>query len=178
MTHASAHDGSDPADGPLSDGRLSDGPIILPMPAARGTAVRKLLESIIAAQADARAVPGDQLRVTLDVPASQVIDADPEMVRGLLEPLVAAAIAAASHPAVRTDGPRLREVVVTGIDTADAFELEIADSGSAPVDDRSLAACCDLARRCGAEITAMRCPEGGTAVTLRLARRRARRHAA
>jgi len=68
--------------------------------------------------------------------------------------------------------------VVTGIDTADAFELEIADSGSAPVDDRSLAACCDLARRCGAEITAMRCPEGGTAVTLRLARRRARRHAA
>ena len=176
MTHASAHDGSDPAT--AADGRLSDGPIILPMPAARGTAVRELLESIIAAQADARAVSGDQLRVTLDVPVSQVIDADPEMVRGLLEPLMAAAIAAASHPAVRTDGPRLREVVVTGIDTADAFELEIADSGSALVDERSLAACCDLARRCGAEITAMRCPEGGTAVTLRLARRRARRNAA
>lgn len=34
MTHASAHDGSDPA----------DGPIILPMPAARGTAVRELLD--------------------------------------------------------------------------------------------------------------------------------------
>lgn len=173
MTHASAHDGSDPA-----DGLTIDGPIILPMPAAQGTAVREILESIIAAQADAWAVSGDRLRVTLDVPASQVIDADPVMVRGLLEPLMAAAIAAASHPAVQTDGPRLREVVVTGIDTAAAFELEIADSGSGPVNDRSLVACCDLARRCGVEITAMRCPEGGTAVTLRLARRRARRHAA
>ena len=51
MTHASAHDGSDPAT--AADGPMSDGPMILPMPAARGTAVRELLESIIAAQADA-----------------------------------------------------------------------------------------------------------------------------
>ena len=46
MTHASAHDGSDPAT--AADGRLSDGPIILPMPAARGTAVRELLDKFAA----------------------------------------------------------------------------------------------------------------------------------
>ena len=148
------------------------------MPVARGTAIRDLLESIIATQAAATTVPGCRVRVTLDVPAGQVVDADQEMFRSLLEPLVAAAFAAVVRPAARTDGPPLRELVVTGIDAADAFELEIADSGSAHADKRSLAACRELARRCGAEITATRCPEGGTAITVRLARRRARRQAA
>lgn len=161
-----------------ADDESSDAPRILSLPAAQATPLRDLLETVVAeVSAGAEAAPG-RVRVTLDVPVGQVVDADAGLFRSLVEGLVAAAFAAADHPATDTDGPGVREVVVTSVDGDDSFELEIADSGGLPADGRRLAGVRELARRCGGDISVTGCPEGGTAVTIRLSRRLIGRQAA
>jgi signal transduction histidine kinase len=157
----------------------SAGPRILTLPTTPATPLRDLLESIVAELAVGEEAGRGRVRLTLDVPVGQVVDADPNLFRGLVEGLVAAAFAAASQPAASTDGPSVREVVVTSVDATDAFELEIADSGAVvPSDGRVPSGARELARRCGGEIFVANCPEGGTAVTVRLSRRLIGRKAA
>lgn len=150
-------------------------PRILPMPTA-GIAVRALLDDAVAA-AVARAPAG--VAVSIDAPSAARIAADPGILRGLLDRLVTAAVAAAAAPLPRGDGPPLREVVITVVEMADAVELEIADSGPvAAADERCPQPLRELAARCGCGLHVAACPEGGTAVTVRLPRREARRQAA
>ncbi|MCE9630361.1 MAG: hypothetical protein K8S94_06550 [Planctomycetia bacterium] len=157
----------------------ADEPRILPLAATQTSALRDVLESIVSEVRGRAEVPGTRVRVTLDVPAGQFVDADPALFRGALEGLMTAAFAAAVRPGAASDAPRVREVVVTSVDADDAFELEIADSGSRTAADAgSLSGVRALADRCGGEIVVAECPEGGTAVTIRLSRRRAMRKAA
>jgi signal transduction histidine kinase len=153
-------------------------PRILAMPTPRATSLRDVLESIIAAVPAGDPTPTGRVRVTLDVPVGQFVDVDPGLFRGLVEGLVRAALAAAARPGVRSTSPAVREVVVTSIDSADLFELEIADSGSGPPDGAALAAARAVVQGCGGDLVVKECPEGGTAVTVRLARRAVRRKAA
>lgn len=155
-----------PDEGPDSE------PRILPLVAA-GLGVRDLLDSIVAARPAPPAV-----RLTLDVPAETRITADAVAFRSVVERLVASAFVAASA-ASRGEGPAVHEVVVTAVDGPDAFELEIADSGpSGSFDARCPAAVRELVDRCGGTVGVADCPEGGTAVTIRLPRRSLRRQAA
>jgi signal transduction histidine kinase len=153
-------------------------PRILPMAAPRATLLRDVLESIIEAVPAGDASPAGRVRVTLDVPAAQVVDVDPDMFRSVVEGLVRAAFSAAVRPVVAGAPIAVREVVVTSIDAADALELEIADSGSGPPDAAALAAARAAILGLGGDVTVTQCPEGGTAVTLRLSRRAVRRKAA
>lgn len=156
------------------------GPLILQMAAGRQASGRGSVAPILTAILERQlAAHGPVVHVTCDVPPGHDVDVDPTLVRDLLEPIVAAAFAAATGPHDASDGPPLREVDVTVVSTADALEIEIADSGA----DRPAAACvpvgvADLAFRCGAELKATPCAAGGTAVTVRFPRRFARRQAA
>ena len=147
---------------------------ILAMPTVGG--LRGLLEAAVTEAL--AAAPGADVRVTLDVAAEHAIHDDPAAIRRAILPLLRDAVEAAAEPAPRGEGPRLREVVVTTVDTGEALEIEVADSGAAvrvvtgSPDVRS------VVERLGATVTAVGCPEGGTAVTLRLPRRRARSMAA
>jgi hypothetical protein len=70
-------------------------------------------------------------------------------------------------------------VVVTTIDTGDALEIEVADSAADAA--RQQAAVADLrplVDRAGWGLSLAACPDGGTAVTLRIPRRRGRSLAA
>jgi hypothetical protein len=153
-------------------------PRILSMPPSRAASLRDVLESIVAAVPAGDPSPTGRVRVTLDVPVGQFVDVDPGLFRGLVEGLVRAAFAAATRPAVRSAAPTVREVVVTSIDSPDLFELEIADSGSGPPDVAALATARAVVQGCGGDLVVKECPEGGTAVTVRLARRAVRRKAA
>ncbi|MFM7206627.1 MAG: hypothetical protein ACKO4T_08170 [Planctomycetaceae bacterium] len=151
------------------------GPRILPLIGSRPGSLRDVVESLVIRAAAAHA----EVRVTLDAAAGNDYEADAAAVRGLLEPLVAAAFHRASGPLAETDGPALREVDVAVVATADALEVEVADSGA----DRSPTegvppAVRDLAARCGAQVSATSCAAGGLAVTVRFPRREARRQAA
>lgn len=160
----------------------ADQPRILSLPRQRSHAVslRDLLDAVVAERAAehaAAALPA--VRVTLDVPVGQTVDADVELVRSVLAGLVGAAFSAAVAPARRGGPPVVREVVITSIDAADALEVEVADSGIAPAADRpSVTDARALVDSCGGELVVTHCPEGGTAVTLRLAHRRSHRRAA
>lgn len=150
-------------------------PRILPLVAARPNSLRTVVDALVGRQSAAHAA----VRVGLDGGEGHEIDADPAVVRDLLEPLVAAAFANAAGPTGTSDGPSLREVDVAVVATTDAVEVEIADSGPdqpgaarIPQDVR------DAAARCGAELTVSPCATGGTAVTVRFPRRGARRQAA
>ena len=152
-----------------------DEPRILPMVPPRG-----LLESIIDEICAERRRRGQATcPVTLDVADRHVLQVDPSAIRGLLTALLARALENAQRAGAEGDAPSVHEVVVTSIEYADAIEIEIADSGpsAAPGDatDRSLQ---ELLDRVGGKITSASCPEGGTALTLRLPHRRLRRLAA
>jgi signal transduction histidine kinase len=153
-------------------------PRILPLPAAAGVAVRELLDAVLAGQV-ARLQPTAAVTVTIDVPPGTRVVADPASFRGLVDRLVASACAAAAAQRPRGEGPVVREVVVTAVQGPEALELEIADSG--PTDtaaDRCPAIVHELVARCGGTVHVGACPEGGTAVTVRVPRREARRQAA
>lgn len=153
-------------------------PRILPLPAAAGVSVRDVLEAAIAGQT-ARIQPAPAVSVTLDVAAGTRVGVEGASFRGLVERLVAAAFAAAANPRPDGDGPILREVVITAVQGPDALDLEIADSGPvATADDRCPAIVRELVARCGGSVHVTACPEGGTAVTVRVPRREARRQAA
>jgi len=151
-------------------------PRILPLPTA-GIAVRGLLDESVAV-ASMRDPSAARVSVAIDAAPGLRVPGDAGVLRGLVDRLVADALAAA---ALRScgDGPPVHEVVITVVETADAVELEIADSGPAASEhDRCPPSVRDLAARCGCRLHVAGCPEGGTAVTVRLPRREVRRQAA
>lgn len=165
-----------------SPGSSAEGPRILPLPRQLGGAesLRAVLEAIVADVAAEHAALGlPAVRVTLDVPAGQAVEADGNLVRCVLDGLVRAAYAAAVGAVPRSGGPAVREVVVTSVADAEAVEVEVADSGVTATANRpAVSAAQALVGRCGGEVAVHRCPEGGTAVTLRFSLPRSRRQAA
>lgn len=160
---------------------------------------RGLLSSILADCQRASHAPGrPTVSVRLDVSERHDVplSADAALLRRAVEPLVRRAIESAAAGAREGAGPACREVIITGVDLGDAFEIEVADSGpalsaglrlwlggaAAAVDDTApedagfaLIAARTAAARIGGTLHAAACPEGGVAVTLRLPRRLARR---
>ncbi len=153
-----------------ADDADESGPRILPIWAA--PTIGDLVATAVAtARCDAPAV-----RFACDIDPQLARCADPQPLARLLAALVQQAVAAAVVPDPHSDLPSLREVVVTAVDTGAAVEIEVADSGVARA-----AVAADLetmATRLGGSIVVAACPEGGTAITLRLPRRRARGMAA
>jgi hypothetical protein len=141
---------------------------ILPLRAAAAPSLASLLEAVVASAAR----PG--VRTACEVDPWLRCDADPATVRGLLEPLVRDAVAAALESDPASDAPMLREVLVTAVDTGDALEIEVADSGPARCLEPPAADVRRLLSAVFGAVSAAACAEGGTAVTLRLPHRRAR----
>ena len=135
-----------------------------------------------AALADRRSRGLPVCRVTLDLSDDHAPAVGPALLREILEPLLAGAIARAARTtadrARRSDAPSLHEVVVTSIASVDAIEIEVADSCPGPARLHDAAAVGASLERIGGTITATHCPEGGTAFTVRLPRRRQNRMAA
>jgi signal transduction histidine kinase len=121
--------------------------------------------------------------VDIDVPPNTLLSADREMIRRAVLNLVLNAID------VMKDGGTL---VITSYDNARGFELEIADSGPGLTDEvkrrafepfystkqngtgLGLAIVYHVAEAHGGTVTAMNCPEGGAAFTIKLPRRQMR----
>lgn len=153
-----------------ADGADESGPRILPIWAAP-TIGDLVATAVAAARRDAPAV-----RFACDIDPQLARCGDPQPLARLLEGLVQQAVAAAVVPDPQSDLRPLCEVVVTAVDTGAAVEIEVADSGNARA-----AVANELetsAARLGGSLLVTVCPEGGTAVTLRLPRRRARGMAA
>ena len=128
--------------------------------------------------------PAAPVCLTLDVPIDLEIAAERGSVRRLFAPLLERALAAAG-PRIGA-GPSPREVLVTAVGFPDRIEIEFADSGpglthrernSFPLrgtpatashgpTDPLLDDLRHLVVALGGSISAMDCPEGGSAVTL------------
>jgi C4-dicarboxylate-specific signal transduction histidine kinase len=154
-------------------------------------APRKILGDLateIAATGGHRAA--SSVSVTLDVPDTLQLEADGEILRRLLTPLLDRSVAAAAGQIAA--GSSSREVLVTAVGYPDRIEIEFADSGSgltpwernslprgrsttAPREstDPLLDDVLRLAASIGGTLSAIDCPEGGSAVTLSLPIRRA-----
>lgn len=156
---------------------------ILPLPQPAPTSTRGLLETLLADLLDERRRRGEPaVCVTLDATEADDLPGDVRGFRDVLAGLLRAACDAAVRPEPASDAPVLCEVVVTSVDTGNALEIEIADSGAGVDHDArhadALAAARGFADRCGGRLLVGGCPEGGAAVTLRLPHRRARSRAA
>lgn len=142
-------------------------PRILPLRAA-AVPLSSLIEAVIASAAR----PG--VRLACDADPRLPSGGDPAALRALLEPIVLAAVTAALESNPASDGPTIREVLVTAVDTGDALEIEVADSGPARGVEPAAADVRRLLASVDGTVSAVACAEGGTAVTLRLPHRRAR----
>jgi signal transduction histidine kinase len=118
--------------------------------------------------------------VDIDVPPNTLLSADREMIRRAVLNLVLNAIDAM---------PGGGTLVITSYDNARGFELEVADSGPGLSDETKrrafepfystkqngtglgLAIVYHVAEAHGGTVTAMNCPEGGAAFTIKLPRR-------
>lgn len=153
------------------DGPVDAGPDLLPLrSAAAGVSLQPLLDSMAAAilaEHDAHGRPWVAISIDADV---EVAAAAVVGLTDLLTPLVTAACEAAA-----TAPPRLREVVVTAVQTPTTLDIEVADS--APHADGGqteiIGRLGPIARRIGGHLDHCPCPDGGTAVTLSLPLRRA-----
>ena len=152
------------------DGGPDAGPRILPLWSVP-TVGDLVATAVAAARRDCSTV-----RFACDIDPRLGTAGDPQPLARLLEGLVQQAVAAAAVPDPHSDLPPLCEVVVTAVDAGDAVEIEVADSGNARVAVEGELE--TLATRLGGSLLVTACPEGGTAVTLRLPRRRARGMAA
>lgn len=158
----------------FAEDRQAEGPHVLPLrPLHAAGGLVGLLESLAAEVAAERRTRGQpHVTVTLDASPGRVAPADLDAIREAVAPLLAVACeAAASAP------PRLREVVVTTIDTGTCLEIEVADSGTG-IASAALAAAGPPIARLGGTVACARCPEGGLAVTLRLPNHRLKCRAA
>jgi signal transduction histidine kinase len=181
--HAPSRDGAAPA-----AGHAADQPCILRIGApadshaseSRWVSPRGIFESIVAEvrkRNDRREHRLPAPRIEIDVPAGHAVHADPAALRHILEILLDNAVDAASQAADCRGVPPVREVVVTSVDSIDAIEIEVADSGPGPAVAAGVRLF-GLVERLGGTLHAINCPEGGTAYTLRLPHRQARRAAA
>jgi C4-dicarboxylate-specific signal transduction histidine kinase len=153
--------------------RCPPGPQLLPLRPASGRCLVAVLDAVIAEVAAEREAAGlPPVAVVLDAASGRIQQADAAPLKAALGPLVAAACEAAT-----TAPARLREVVVTVVDTTTALEIEVADSGSGLAPD-PLVATCPSIERLGGTLAWCRCPEGGLAVTLRLPHHRRQSRAA
>lgn len=128
--------------------------------------------------------------VTLDIPDTMRIEVEGDAIHRLLHRLLDRSVAAAGIPGGAGSPPR--EVLVTAVGYPDRIEIEFADSGlgltarernslprgvtaAAPREstDPLLDDVLRLAISVGGTLSAMDCPEGGSAVTLCLPIRRA-----
>jgi signal transduction histidine kinase len=118
--------------------------------------------------------------VDIDVPPNTLLSADREMIRRAVLNLVLNAI-----DAMRDGGA----LVITSYESARGFELEVADSGPGLSDEQKrrasepfystkpngtglgLAIVYHVAEAHGGTVTAMNCPEGGAAFTIKIPRR-------
>ncbi|MFM8734487.1 MAG: hypothetical protein ACKOC8_04750 [Pirellulales bacterium] len=153
-------------------------PRILALPAGWASPLHHDLESLVAERRAAAGLHEHRVCVTIDVPPdAHVALAGP--VAEAVALLVDAAFVSAVRPDPASDMPHVPEVVITGVVTGGALELEIAASGCPTPDaDAGVCAARGVLERIGGAIVAVPCPEGGRAVTLRLPRAPARRQAA
>lgn len=139
-----------------------------------GDLVEEICESL-APQLEAQ-----RIDVDLDVPPNTLLTADREMFRRAVLNLVLNSVDA------MPDGG---ELVITSYDGSKGFELEVADSGPGLSDEQKrrafepfystkqngtglgLAIVYHVAEAHGGTVTAMNCPEGGAAFTIRIPRR-------
>jgi signal transduction histidine kinase len=139
-----------------------------------GDLVNEVCESL-APQLEAQ-----RIDVDIDVPPNTLLSADREMIRRAVLNLVLNAVDA------MPDGGTL---VVTSYESARGFELEVADSGPGLSEETKrrafepfystkqngtglgLAIVYHVAEAHGGTVTAMNCPEGGAAITIKLPRR-------
>lgn len=162
-------------------------PALLPFTIGDTVIVRDVLESMVDAVlgASPERPPVD---VEIDVPPAVVVSVDAAALGRVLAPLLERAVDAARRCA--RPGRRRPEVVVTGVRGTDSLEIEFADSGPGlePAEIATLARgrprtgpqgsdarLADVVRRAaalGASVTAVDCPDGGSAVTLLFPRRR------
>ena len=148
------------------------------LPLHRPDGLHALLTEIVAA-ADRRQRDRDGLPVTatLDVDAGLDVPGDPRHLRGVLAPLVEAAFAASGCRDRRRPG--CAEVVVTALACTDRVEIEVADSAAdVSRQEAAVAEIRPLVERAGWKLSAVACPDGGLAVTLRIPRRRGHSRAA
>jgi len=146
------------------------GPRILPIWTAP-TIGDLVATAVAAARRDA---PG--VRFACDIDPRLDGYGDPHELARLLAAVIRQAVMAAVVPDPHSDLPPLREVVVTAVAAGGTIEIEVADSGAPRA-----AGAADLdamAARLGGSLGVTACPEGGTAVTLRLPCRRTRSRAA
>lgn len=160
---------------------------ILPLRGGDGVVLRDLVGEVVREAAARGECQG--VHVDVDVPATTTVDADGRVLARVLSALLGRAL----HGARGGGGPCRPEVLLTGVVCPDAIEIEVAASGAA-VEPAVAAA---LGRRGGARtgprartgswvddviretavvggtLTAADCPEGGSAVTLRLPLRQA-----
>ena len=152
------------------DGPADAGPDLLPLrSAAAGISLQPVLESLVSTiltEYEGRGRGGVTVSIDAEV---DVAAASVAGLTDLLTPLVAAACEAAA-----TAPERLREVIITAVQTATTLEIEVADSAPSVSGDHSEIAgrLESLARRLGGHLDHCHCPDGGTAVTLHLPRRR------
>jgi signal transduction histidine kinase len=139
--------------------------------------LRPLVEEVV--QSLSLRLEAQAIDVAIDVPRNQMIAADREMLRRAVRNLLLAALAAM---------PQGGTLLATSAATANAVELEIADSGPAVSDDGlrhvfdltgieergatgcTLAIVRHIAELHGGSLSVANCPDGGVAVTLRIPR--------
>lgn len=140
--------------------------------------IRRLVEDVLGALAPQ--MSAQSIHTDIDVPATAVVWADQDMLRRAVFNLTLNAVD------VMPEGGQL---VVTSYDGPAGFELEVADSGPGLSDDArrrafepffttksggtglGLAIVYRVAESHGGDVTAVNCPEGGAAFTLRFPRR-------
>ena len=102
----------------------------------------------------------DDTRLEIDIDPGQSAVADPSLTAMLIESVTRASL----H-----EMPQGGQLLITGVQTGEAFELEIADDGH-PVSQRFQWRPL-VAAKLGATLAWQDCPQGGVAVTIRFPRR-------
>jgi len=130
-------------------------------------AIRSVVADI-AADRRLRRLP--EVDVSVDPGSIRAGAVDNDAIAACLTPIVAIACDAACAPVRASDGPRLREVTITAVDTLRGLEIEVADSGPGPdfLRPETLGVIRTAVERLGGGLVVTACPEGGAAVTLSL----------